>query len=81
MLPWAVIYGVDEAWAGAFPDLTPDDLHAYGLGFASASLIHSDLASATRALSSAMTNPASSGSGSSGGSSGGGGGGGGGGSW
>ena len=81
MLPWAVIYGVDEAWAGAFPDLTPDDLHAYGLGFVSASVIHSDLASATRALSSAMTNPASSGSGSSGGSSGGGGGGGGGSSW
>lgn len=81
MLPWAVIYGVDEAWAGAFPDLTPTELMAYGLGFASANAVHDDIASATRALSSAMTNPASGGSGASGGSSGGGGGGGGGGSW
>jgi hypothetical protein len=76
-----VIYGVDEAWAGAFPDLTPTELMAYGLGFASANAVHDDIASATRALSSAMTNPASGGSGASGGSSGGGGGGGGGGSW
>lgn len=81
MLPWAVIYGVDEAWAGAFPDLTPAELMAYGLGFASANAVHDDIASATRALSSAMTNPASGGSGASGGSSGGGGGGGGGSSW
>lgn len=81
MLPWAVIYGVDEAWAGAFPDLSAPELMAYGLGFASASAVHNDIASATRALSSAMTNPASGGSGASGGSSGGGGGGGGGSSW
>ena len=56
-------------------------LMAFGLGFASANVIHDEVASATRALSSAMTNPASGGSGASGGSSGGGGGGGGGGSW
>lgn len=81
MLPFAVIYGVDEAWAGAFPDLEPAQLAAYGLGFASAHDIHRDVTAATRALASAMTSPSSSGSGSSGGSSGGGGGGGGGGSW
>ena len=81
MLPWAVIFDLDESWAGAFPDLTPTELMAYGLGFASANAVHDDIASATRALSSAMTNPSSGGSGASGGSSGGGGGGGGGGSW
>ena len=81
MLPFAVIYGVDEAWAGAFPDLEPAQLAAYGLGFASTHDIHRDVTAATRALASAMTSPSSSGSGSSGGSSGGGGGGGGGGSW
>lgn len=79
MLPYAVALDLQDAWIGAFPDLTADDL--VGSGFVVAGIHGMDglVSSSTSSLSSATTAP-SSGSGG-GGSSGGGGGGGGGGSW
>jgi uncharacterized membrane protein YgcG len=79
MLPYAVIFGLESSWIGAFPDLTPDQLVSHGFAVGSISSMDSLVSSGTSSMSSAMTAP-SSGSGS-GGSSGGGGGGGGGGSW
>ncbi len=81
MLPFAVIYGIDKSWCAAYPDLTPDQLMTYGLGFATSSDLHRGVSAATDSLASSMTSPSSSGSGGGGGSSGGGGGGGGGRSW
>lgn len=79
MLPFAVVFGLENAWIGAFPDLSPDQLVRHGLYVGSISSMDSLVSRSTSSISSAMTAP-SSGSGS-GGSSGGGGGGGGGGSW
>ena len=80
LLPYAIVLDADDAWIGAFPDLTPDQLATVGfttyLGMAGMTSL---VSSGTTSVSSAMTAP-SSGSGG-GGFSGGGGGGGGGGSW
>jgi uncharacterized membrane protein YgcG len=79
MLPYAVIFNLENSWLGAFPDLTPEELHGYGF-YVGGMWAMSDLVdTGTTSMSSAMTAP-SSGSGG-GGFSGGGGGGGGGGSW
>jgi uncharacterized membrane protein YgcG len=79
MLPFAVVFDLEDAWLGAFPDLTPDQLASTGFHVGSIGAMDGLISSGTSSMSSAMTAP-SSGSGS-GGSSGGGGGGGGGGSW
>lgn len=79
MLPFAVVFGLESAWIGAFPDLTADQLVGHGYYVASMASMDSLVTSSSSSMSSAMTAP-SSGSGG-GGSSGGGGGGGGGGSW
>lgn len=79
MLPFAVVFGLENSWIGAFPDLSPDQLVSHGLYVGSMASMDSLVSSGTSSISSAMTAP-SSGSGG-GGSSGGGGGGGGGGSW
>ncbi len=79
MLPFAVVFALEDSWIGAFPDLTPDQLVSSGFYVTSIGSMNSLVSSGTTSVSSAMTAP-SSGSGG-GGSSGGGGGGGGGGSW
>jgi uncharacterized membrane protein YgcG len=79
MLPFAVVFGLESSWIGAFPDLSPDQLVSHGFYVGSIASMDSLVSSGASSISSAMTAP-SSGSGS-GGSSGGGGGGGGGGSW
>lgn len=79
MLPFAVVFDLEDAWLGAFPDLTPDQLASTGFHVGGIGAMDGLISSGTASMSSAMTAP-SSGSGS-GGSSGGGGGGGGGGSW
>jgi uncharacterized membrane protein YgcG len=79
MLPFAVVFELEDSWIGAFPDLTPDQLVSHGFAVAGMSSMDGLVSSSTSSMSSAMTAP-SSGSGG-GGSSGGGGGGGGGGSW
>ena len=79
MLPYAVVLDVQDAWIGAFPDLTADDLVRSGFVVAGIDAMDGLVSASTSSLSSATTSP-SSGSGG-GGSSGGGGGGGGGGSW
>lgn len=79
MLPFAVLFELEDSWIGAFPDLSPDDLARTGFHVASIGAMDSFMSSSTSSMSSATTAP-SSGSGG-GGSSGGGGGGGGGGSW
>lgn len=79
MLPFAVVFELESAWIGAFPDLSPEQLVGHGFYVGSISSMDGLVSSGTSSMSSAMTAP-SSGSGS-GGSSGGGGGGGGGGSW
>lgn len=79
MLPFAVVFDLEDAWLGAFPDLTPDQLASTGFHVGGIAAMDGLISSGTSSMSSAMTAP-SSGSGG-GGSSGGGGGGGGGGSW
>lgn len=79
MLPYAVVFGLENSWIGAFPDLTPDQLANYGFYYIGLGSLAGLIDSGTSSISSAMTAP-SSGSGG-GGFSGGGGGGGGGGSW
>lgn len=79
MLPYAVVFDLENSWIGAFPDLSGEQLMAHGFYVGSISSMNGLVSSSTTSMSSAMTAP-SSGSGS-GGSSGGGGGGGGGGSW
>jgi uncharacterized membrane protein YgcG len=79
MLPFAVVFGLESSWIGAFPDLTEDQLISHGFYAGGIGSMDSFVSSGTSSMSSAMTAP-SSGSGG-GGSSGGGGGGGGGGSW
>jgi len=81
MLPFAVVFGLDQAWTSAFPDLTPEDLHSYGYYAIGMSGMHNLVSAGQQSLSATLTAPSSSGSGSGGGASGGGGGGGGGGSW
>lgn len=83
MLPYAVLFDLEGAWSGAFPDLTEEQLHSHGLFLISTSAISSLTTSGVGAVAAAYTTPkASGGSGFSGGGfSGGGGGGGGGGSW
>ena len=82
MLPYAVIFDLNEAWSQGFPDLTPEELRRYGF-FAENAFIWSYLVSDFgRGIRTATTPPSrSSSSGFSGGGAGGGGGGGGGGSW
>ena len=82
MLPYAVIFDLNEAWGSAFPDLTQDQLREYGF-FAQNAYIWSYLVSDFNSgIRTATTPPSrSSSSGFSGGGVGGGGGGGGGGSW
>ncbi|MDD2859311.1 MAG: DUF2207 domain-containing protein [Candidatus Nanopelagicales bacterium] len=79
MLPYAVVYDLEESWVGAFPDLTPEEMRATGFNVVSIIALNSMMGSAAASATSAMTAPGS-GSGS-GGFSGGGGGGGGGGAW
>ena len=79
MLPYAVVFALEDSWIGAFPDLSPDQLVSSGFYVPSIGSMNSLVSAGTTSVSSAMTAP-SSGSGG-GGSSGGGGGGGGGGSW
>ena len=79
MLPFAVVFDLQDSWIGAFPDLTADQLATSGFAVAGIHGMDGLVQSGTSSMSSAMTSP-SSGSGG-GGSSGGGGGGGGGGSW
>jgi uncharacterized membrane protein YgcG len=81
MLPYAVIFDLEDSWTRQFPDLTPAQLSTYGLGFAGVGRLDDGIHHATSSITHAMTAPSSSGNGSSGGSSGGGGGGGGGGGW
>lgn len=77
LLPWAIIFDLQDSWSDAFPDLTEQDLAMTGLGYLSIAHVNSLVSTASSAAASAM----SSSSGSGGGSAGGGGGGGGGGSW
>lgn len=79
MLPYAIIFSLEDSWVGAFPDLTPEQLQSTGFNVLSVAALSSVVSNASQSASSALTAP-SSGSGS-GGSAGGGGGGGGGGSW
>jgi len=79
MLPYAVVFSLEESWVGAFPDLTPEELQASGFNVVTIAAMSSLVSSASHSASSSLTAP-SSGSGSGGGA-GGGGGGGGGGSW
>lgn len=79
MLPYAIVFELENSWIGAFPDLTPDQLANYGFYYIGLGSMAGLISSGTTSISSAMTAP-SSGSGG-GGFSGGGGGGGGGGSW
>ena len=81
MLPFAVIYGLQDSWVKSFPAITPQELASAGLGFASITTLNSQLDNATASFASSAQPPSSSGDGSGGGSSGGGSGGGGGGSW
>lgn len=82
MLPYAVIYGLDESWTHAFPDLDPEDLRRAGYNVTSTSMLYGMVSASRMSMTSASSTPSrSSGSGFSGGSAGGGGGGGGGGSW
>jgi uncharacterized membrane protein YgcG len=83
-LPYAVLFDLEDAWSGAFPDLTEEQLHSTGLFLVNTAAIHSLMSVGASTVSAASTPPrASGGSGLSGGGgfSGGGGGGGGGGSW
>ncbi|MCX6431527.1 MAG: DUF2207 domain-containing protein, partial [Actinobacteria bacterium] len=79
MLPYAVVFELENSWIGAFPDLTPEQLVSSGFYVGSMASMNGLVSSGTSSMASAMTAP-SSGSGG-GGFSGGGGGGGGGGSW
>ncbi|MDO8732558.1 MAG: DUF2207 domain-containing protein [Actinomycetota bacterium] len=79
MLPYAVVFSLEQSWVGAFPDLTPEELQATGFNVLTIAAMSSLVSSASHSASSSLTAP-SSGSGSGGGA-GGGGGGGGGGSW
>ncbi len=79
MLPYAIVFELENSWIGAFPDLTPDQLAGYGFYYVGLGSMGSLIDSGTSSISSAMTAP-SSGSGG-GGFSGGGGGGGSVGSW
>jgi hypothetical protein len=79
MLPYAVVFELENSWIGAFPDLSPEQLVSHGFYVGSMASMNGLVSSGTSSMSSAMTAP-SSGSGG-GGFSGGGGGGGGGGSW
>lgn len=79
MLPYAVVFSLEESWVGAFPDLTPEELRASGFNVVTIAALSTMVGNASHSASSSLTAP-SSGSGS-GGSAGGGGGGGGGGSW
>lgn len=82
MLPYAIIFDLDEAWTNAFPDLTAEQLNEYGFLAANAYMWSYLVSDFGRDIRTATTPPSrSSGSGFSGGSAGGGGGGGGGGSW
>lgn len=84
LLPYAVIYGLEDSWNQAFPDLTPEDLHRTGYYVGSMAAMNGLVAHGRGSMQSATRAPGSgrsSGSGFSGGSAGGGGGGGGGGSW
>lgn len=79
MLPFAVVFDREDAWLGAFPDLTPEQLGTYGFSVGSIYAMNDLMSSGTTSMRSATTAP-SSGSGG-GGFSGGGGGGGGSGTW
>jgi hypothetical protein len=83
-LPYAVLFGLEGSWSGAFPDLTQEQLRSAGLfGVSTAALTNAMSVGATT-VGAAYTAPKSSGGSgfsSGGGFSGGGGGGGGGGSW
>ncbi len=84
MLPYAVSYGLDEAWTQAFPDLTPEDLQRTGYNVTSMQTMAWIVATGRTSTIAATTQPGSGRSGDSGfsgGSAGGGGGGGGGGGW
>ena len=83
-LPYAVLFGLEGSWSGAFPDLTEEQLHSAGLFAVSAATLGNAISTGATTVGSAYTTPSSSGgSGFSGGGgfAGGGGGGGGGGSW
>lgn len=81
LLPFAIIFELEDSWLANFVDLTLDDIAASGIYVGSVASLQSSIQHSHDALTAAMTAPTSSGSGSSGGSSSGGGGGGGGGSW
>lgn len=84
MLPYAVIYGLEQSWTQAFPDLEPEELRRRGYQVASMGALGGLLSSSRHSIDSASHEQGtgrSGGSGFSGGSAGGGGGGGGGGSW
>ena len=84
MLPYAVIYGLDQAWTQAFPDLEPEELRRRGYRVASMGALGGMLSSGRTSVNAASHEQGtgrSGRSGFSGGSAGGGGGGGGGGSW
>jgi len=82
MLPYAVIFDLNEAWSDAFPDLTQDELRRYGFVAENAYMWSYLVSDFGRGIQTATTPPSrSSSSGFSGGGAGGGGGGGGGGSW
>lgn len=75
MLPYAVIYKLDQSWCAAFPDLTSAQLNTCGLAVVDPSHLGHSLQNAAQAIADGMTAPSSSGSGAFGGFSGGGGGG------
>lgn len=84
LLPFAVAFGVEKAWAKRFEDFdlkNPDWYSSYSGSHFNSSVFASSLNSSMNSFTSSATPPSSSSSGFSGGSSGGGGGGGGGGSW
>jgi hypothetical protein len=81
LLPWAIIFELEDSWLANFVDLNLDDLATSGIYVGSVASLQSSIQRGQESLAAAMTPPTSSGSGSSGGNSGRGGGGGGGGSW
>lgn len=81
LLPFAIIFELEDSWLANFVDLTLSDIAASGIYVSSVASLQSSIQHSHDALTAAMTAPTSSGSGSDGGSSSGGGGGGGGGSW
>lgn len=79
MLPFAVVFDLEDAWLGAFPELTPEQLGSYGYHVGAMVAMNGLMSAGSTSIRTATTAPGSGSGG--GGFSGGGGGGGGSGTW